>query len=823
MTARPGIYTASNNSGELGPELHGRTDLKQFYAGLAYALNIEPVPQGGARLSPRTRFLGRVRRVVSAITLHEKVLVTDPFSDVGIVASALFPSRKKLALVVFPGLKASPEVAMQVMQVEILIDPARGTWAAFSSPFKVSSTKKNRVAAVAPNAAIACFGVRLRLSVAPTAATTFTIPNLFAMEETANLPTTKIRPFTFSVDQTYTATFAGLIVDFWRDGVFVGTAYTGLSSQYIKLLDVSQRLDTMLMFHSIAGSIRIMRDGADNEWPVDAIPFENIPQVDLGGVYDNGIVDVWDLTLTYPTTGLYANGQGLQLQVDVGGEQTANVFTGASSPNWDTVAAALKSAIEALPSLSPGVTVTQVTSSGQTVFTLSLAGKGNEGHWSVTGSVTNAAQASIVTSNTTQGEASGEPLMSPTRGYAACAVFHEDRLCQAGFNSKQGAILAANSGDYFNLNIKIQAASGAILENIDTDGAEKIQALARARHLVVFTSLGEYFVYSRPMSRGAPLNLVNASRNGAVPGVPIASSETSLFYLASDPGDPDRKGILAYEMTFDFLRDTYTSTPISLLASHIVADVIDAALQRSTRANSAARWFLVRSDGTIALGIMIRNQNVTAFVRWQTAGQVKAATVDGKNQPHLIVQRTVGASQELHLERLEQGLIFDGTVDITLGEPGTLVSGLDMHEGAQVWAQADGYVVGPFTVQAGTINLQRKATHISVGRWTPPVADTLPLPEEVADRIVVKRPKRVHTVRLDLIGTTSVAVGANDQPPRDVPLYFAGQPTDAPPPPFTGLVASSGLVGFSNAGSVRITQTKPGALQWRDVTIEARK
>jgi hypothetical protein len=50
MVARPGTYQASNNAGELAPEEHGRTDLKQFYAGLATALNIEPVPQGGSKL-----------------------------------------------------------------------------------------------------------------------------------------------------------------------------------------------------------------------------------------------------------------------------------------------------------------------------------------------------------------------------------------------------------------------------------------------------------------------------------------------------------------------------------------------------------------------------------------------------------------------------------------------------------------------------------------------------------------------------------------------------------------------------------------------------
>ena len=86
MVARPGTYQASNNAGELKEELHGRTDLKQYYAGLAYARNVEPVPQGGSRLSPRSRHHARLRRSLAAQaeslsaeyrhSLHENDLIT---------------------------------------------------------------------------------------------------------------------------------------------------------------------------------------------------------------------------------------------------------------------------------------------------------------------------------------------------------------------------------------------------------------------------------------------------------------------------------------------------------------------------------------------------------------------------------------------------------------------------------------------------------------------------------------------------------------------------------------------------------------------------
>jgi hypothetical protein len=182
----------------------------------------------------------------------------------------------------------------------------------------------------------------------------------------------------------------------------------------------------------------------------------------------------------------------------------------------------------------------------------------------------------------------------------------------------------------------------------------------------------------------------------------------------------------------------------------------------------------------------------------------------------------VGAATELHIERLEDGLIFDGVVEQNFDPPQAIITGLSMHEGAQVWARADGFVEGPFTVAGGAIKLSFAASDIEVGRWTAPLATTLPLPSEVAPRTVLRRPKRVHTVRLDLIDTTSVAIGANGRAARNVALALVTDPTDTPLAPVNRTIPVTGLTGFSPDGQVSITQTVPGQLAWRGITIEAR-
>jgi hypothetical protein len=250
--------------------------------------------------------------------------------------------------------------------------------------------------------------------------------------------------------------------------------------------------------------------------------------------------------------------------------------------------------------------------------------------------------------------------------------------------------------------------------------------------------------------------------------------------------------------------------------------MVDMVVQRPSGLASAARLWMPRDDGSVTIGIMLRNQDVTAFVRWQTPGAVRSMCVDGKNVPHLLVERMVGGLAELHLERAEDGLIFDGVVEQTFAPAQSVVAGLGMHEGAEVYALADGYVEGPFTVTGGQITLDFAASNVKVGRWTPPLAKTLPIPSEVAERTVLRRPKRVHTVRLDVVDTTSVAIGANERPARNVALARFGEETDMPQTPVNETIVVTGLTGFSDTGQVVITQTRPGQLAWRGITIEAR-
>ena len=248
------------------------------------------------------------------------------------------------------------------------------------------------------------------------------------------------------------------------------------------------------------------------------------------------------------------------------------------------------------------------------------------------------------------------------------------------------------------------------------------------------------------------------------------------------------------------------------------------ALQVRSAETDANRVWMIRDDGLVVVAHLLRGQDVAAFARWSTDGLARGVVVDGDNRVFLTIDRAVGPSERrLLIERVDPAAMFDGEVTYTFPSPGTVIGGLGAHEGRPVWAFAEGYAAGPMTVSGGYAQLPWVATGaVTVGRWSPPLVETLSPPREVAERVVLRRPARIHTARLDVLDTTSLAVGANGGTPRDQPLARFGDPAGVATPPRSGEIVATGLTGFAAAPTLTITQTRPGRLQVRAVTLEAR-
>jgi hypothetical protein len=805
MVARPGQLQVSFNSGEISPELVYRADLKTFYASAEEMINAEPVPQGGFRLMPGTVDLGPVRNPMTLVGFSSQVVNSGPFSFFSVLFQGNFSVATRICAVWIDGI-FGPVALENVIQVQYL-DAISGLWINLGLPFDLATTAKNRVAALPPGQTVSALAVRLVYL--GSSLTWFGLFNARAYDESASFtPNVRIRPFTFARDQNYIMVFSSGCCDIYRDGAYVGSAFHGMPDTAILEMKHTQRLDTMLLFHRDYPDWIIKRERQDHQWNFTLLVYDDVPNVDLGGVYAKQ-ADYYNIYITYTSA---TNPSEIQIVFSANGEETSAIpMDGANVSGYG---AAVAAALEALPSVSPGLThatnisgtITRTTVWVQIGFT----GVGNIGdRFTFSARTVGAAvDVAVNVALASKADPGGEPLWSSTRGYASCGAFFQDRLTRGGFRSKPGSLLLSPTGDYFTGGIEIEAATGGILNNLDTDGAERIQDLGRSKHLLLFTDKAEYFISNRAITRTEALNIVESSRNGSTAFVPIVSSENSVFYAAQNRA-------LVYAATYSDVAQAYESTPITLLASHLTYDLWDAALQKAERNIDAGRYFLLRQDGVLVVGILLRDQDVQGFCQWRTPGNVYALCVDGMNRPFMVVERIVNGQPRRRLEIMESGQLLHGAVTRS-SAPSTVVTGLSMHEGASVWAIADGIVRGPFTVTGGTLTLPVAASTVTVGRWIAPRVKSLPLPRMQADRIALRRPGRIHGVNVSVLGTSSMAIGANEVAPRDIDLTRYGTA------PLTGDVRVAGLAGWNEDCRLLITQMRPGALQVRGVTLEAR-
>ncbi len=472
----------------------------------------------------------------------------------------------------------------------------------------------------------------------------------------------------------------------------------------------------------------------------------------------------------------------------------------------------IRTAILELSTVRDGI---QVSSAESDKFSITFSGEGNEGDgWAVSGTVINKADAAIVAYKTTVGVAPGEDIISEERGWPGCGAFIQQRLIPGGLAKLPNVWMASVSGDYYNFDEDQDEANGAFVVPMDVPGGERIERIVEGRNVLIFTSEGEYWLSDREISKKKPPIHVKSSSHGCAAGVPIVENEGAAIFVHRD------RGVIS-EFRYTDVDGNFVAMPISLLAAHMFGNIKDIALRKQRYSSDANLLAVVEDDGDLRFGHLLREQDVTAFTRI-TGPRYKAVSCNGRNELVAIVEREAGGQARRSLEKFDPGLILDGAIEVQSAQPISVVGGLDVHEGAEVWALADGDVFGPFTVSGNAITLPVEAMEITVGRWTPPVVETLPPARDVGPGVVLKRPARIHSVRISVVDTTSLAVAVGGKV-YDVPLQRFGSQVDVPELEhgFTGVIPLQGFTGYFDEPTVTITQVRPGRLTVRSLTIEA--
>lgn len=811
MVSRAGPRKSSCNAGELDSLIAGRPDIKQYYSGGLKFKGIEPVPQSGFRLMPGSVDAGPVRKGLVSVNVGSGGQSLGPHTGSAVILQQSFAAAVVSGVLV-SGLSANANFNFTV---ELLVN---GNWQPISGVFGGGSSQITRFVAFPPG--MGRNATSLRVVATSIVSATYAVGSVTAYAETGPAVIPRYKTLRQNQDNGFQFAFGSGFCDIWKGKLWVACVHLpALTSNMLPDLDFYAEASTVGVFHTGLPTIRIRRSGSDHEWAVDAWPYEGIPEIDYGGNYPK-TDDIWEIFIRWSegdTSYCYLN-------VTVNGEKATavdfrNVSTGEPVPiegndtivNWNDFVARLTAAINSLPSIDGGVSVIWNWMPGRSKkITIMFGGQSSGEEYEVTCLVGNTSEVSALPSHIQIGKTGGEPIISVARGWPGTASLLQDRLGYARIAGQPGAQMLSANGEYFTLNIKASGDSAARLDKLRSQTSEVILRIKEATYFLAFTDLGVYFATNRTISRNEPLNFMLTSEVGIRTNTDPIDLEGLIYYVSNN-------GKVIYSIEYDDVSTKWRPNPETLLSSHLIVDIKRTSRQVGSTATDTNRMWLMREDGRLLSANVIRNQEILGICEWLCAdsGKVREISIDGYNDAWICTER----GSDLRHEFMEENLLFQQSIR-TATDLGGRVTNLPYPNGTTLWCEADGFILGPYTCQSGTIDLDDAYSEVTVGRWIAPFYQSMPHILVLQDDRIVRRPGRIYAADISVIGTTSIAVGANNRPPREVPLLQSGDPSDAPMPRKTKKVRMAGMKGHVVDTTLVITQLRPGYLQVRDYYTE---
>lgn len=294
-----------------------------------------------------------------------------------------------------------------------------------------------------------------------------------------------------------------------------------------------------------------------------------------------------------------------------------------------------------------------------------------------------------------------EGSWSSRRGYPTAVAFYEGRLWWAGQDSIQGSV----SDSFDNHDPDYEGDAGPINRTIGSGPVDTIHWLMPLSRLLI--GAAGTIRSARSTSLDEPLtptnfNLKDISGQGASSVIPV-KIDTNAAYV-------QRSGVRLYEASYDDGKYDYGSDDLTVHVPEVgEPSIVRTALQRQPE----TRIHCIRSDGTVAILIFDKTEDVKCWVEYETDGEVEDIVVlPGTVEDKVIytVKRTInGSTVRFHEKWAMESECVGGTLNkqadsfISASGSGATITGLSHLEGESVVCWADGEDKGTFTVSAGAI------------------------------------------------------------------------------------------------------------------------
>ncbi|MCP4273002.1 MAG: hypothetical protein GY781_13755 [Gammaproteobacteria bacterium] len=606
----------------------------------------------------------------------------------------------------------------------------------------------------------------------------------------------RLEAFSFSTDVNYIVEFSDAEVRFYNtNGTVADTVATPWGTSDIPDLDYIQSYDTIIVVHPDYEPRRIVRN-SPTDFAISALPIENIPKnnfndsqspvgtpeiqrVEYNGTWNSG--DTYVITFNGITTDAIA-------------------YSGSANTTQQSASAKnLEDGLNALPNIG-GDGVTVAYESGTDYLVTFAANSAPE--WGLlTGITENSASATAnirVQDRVQEGVTTFEDSWSNTRGWPQTATFHENRLWFGGSSSLPATVWGSNVNSFFDFRSFKDRDDESITATLDTDQRNEIVGILSNRALQIFTTGQEFYVPESPIT---PENIaVRAQTNfGSKRVRPVTLSGQTMFI--------QRTGKSLNSFVYSEDQNANVTSSISILSPHLIKDPIKLTIQRGAPDSDANYIYIVNDDGTVTVLNSLPFENIAAFTRWETDGNILSAAVAGE-QVYFLAERNGSRFLEIENDSLnmDSGEIRTGSIDV--------VTGISRMNGQDIAIKTDGYFYGVESVSVGEVSLGNTYSEVEFGYEFYPEMTTMPMNVNLKTGSALYKKKRLKRVALDIYESNGIIVNGN----RIYDKTIGINQFDAPSP-ISG-VKRRYLYGWSVVADITVNQNTPFPFQILSIGVE---
>ena len=574
----------------------------------------------------------------------------------------------------------------------------------------------------------------------------------------------RLIPFEFSADDSYMFALVNQRIYIFRNKVLVtdingsGNDYLAVSSITSAMLSkirYAQNADTIIFVHEDLAPLKIVRGATNADWTASAITFTNAP------------THAFTVATSNPSATLTPSGTTGNIELTAG----SGVFTSAHEKQYINI-----------NSLFGRVRIVEFVSSTKV-----------KGFCEI-----DLFDTTAVASGDWELETGYEDSWSGSRGYPVSVTFHEGRLYFGGSKSEPTTFWGSNVNQFFDFEFGEGLDDQTVSASITTASLNQIVDIFSGRDLQIFTTGGEFFV---PQTVGEPITPSNltvkvATRNGAKPGIPVAGLDSGTLFI-------QRQGKQLNELLFSDAELAYTTSAISLLSGHLLKTPTDMAIRRATNTEEADRLFIVNSEaGTMSVFSLLRAQQVVAPSEFITDGAFQAIGID-VDTAYVIVKRTINSADKYYVEYFDSTLHTDSAVYSASAS----ATGAAAHlEGETLDVIVDGNVQSDKTVSSGSVTFDRASTsNYEIGLPFTVSVVTMPVEPRLQSGNLKGFKKRILEINAEVFESQAMTVNGQLVAFRQ----FGESALDSSVQPFTGVKKVGPLLGYTNEGTITVSQTVP--------------